>query len=111
MQQRIVLYLKDIYRDIGIGFRMTGTIALPNAFHLEIQQEVLGRRIAARISLAIRTAHETALDHQRLVPTAAYCLLRSERTINSGGSSPPAGRPRIAQYACLASSSIPPTLR
>lgn len=58
MQALAVIELDDVSGDIAPGFCMIRVIPLPDALHLQVQEESFGDRVVPAVPLAAHAADE-----------------------------------------------------
>jgi hypothetical protein len=70
MQTHAVVEADDVVSDVIGGLAVIGVIALPDAFHFEVQEEALHDRVVPTITFAAHAAHQAVLRQQRLMQRA-----------------------------------------
>jgi hypothetical protein len=65
-----VVKTSDVICHIELRFRMIRVIALPNTFHLQVQEEAFSDGVIPAITFAAHAAEKAVLGQQRLVLVA-----------------------------------------
>jgi hypothetical protein len=61
---------RQVVGDVGLSLGVIGILALPDAFHFEVQEEAFRYGIISTITLAAHAANEVVLRQQILVKLA-----------------------------------------